>query len=163
MVKVPDWLKIAAASVGGWLVLMSGALSAASSVFSFFVGGNTKVYSLIVAFVALWVLAFGAAWRNYKLMQPKSVAEPQLSDAAMELLLESAKGSDIVYVEGYGGASIMVGNREFVKPFGDARSRAIYTSALDELEAAGCITKSGMFLRLTAKGYAIADSKLGRK
>jgi hypothetical protein len=159
MGKIPDWLKVTASSVGGWWSLMSGALSIPFAFIALFSNGKPQIaFFAILAYCALWVMVFRMAMKIHKLESP-----PSLSDAAMKLLLAAAKGSDIVYVEGFGGASINVGGNEFIKPFGDARLRAVYTSALDELEKAGCIVASGMFRRLTAKGYSIADSKLGRK
>lgn len=83
-----------------------------------------------------------------------------LSREAKELLLEAvAGGGDILVIAWIGGSSVQANGRNFVEP-NDPRSRAIWESAVGELDRNGLVQPvghKGEIFRVTREGYDAAD------
>jgi len=54
---------------GGWLSLMSGAISIPLAFVALFTEAHPKRYFAMLAFAALWVIVIRTAWKNYQLME----------------------------------------------------------------------------------------------
>jgi len=86
-------------------------------------------------------------------------ATPTLSREAQALLTEAAndKNGIIIHVESLSGMQVSTNNRQFVEQ-ADARSRAIWLGAIDELEAYGLAERTSEAIsRITRTGYELAD------
>jgi len=84
---------------------------------------------------------------------------PNLTREAQVLLVEAAndKNGVIIHVESFSGMQVSTNNRQFVDQ-ADARSRATWGGAIDELEAYELAERtSDSISRITRKGYERAD------
>lgn len=90
----------------------------------------------------------------------EATGAPSLSREAKELLLEAvAGGGDILVIAWIGGSSVQANGRNFVEP-NDPRSRAIWESAVGELDRNGLVQPvghKGEIFRVTREGYDAAD------
>ena len=87
---------------------------------------------------------------------------PQLSDEAMELLIEAAKDSDgrIISLRSFGGLSIETNGKSFVES-GDVRSEAKWEQAIRELLDQAYVedrSGDGQVFNVTYLGFEAADS-----
>lgn len=86
---------------------------------------------------------------------------PQMSEEAKELLVEASRdrGGHIMHARFIGGEEVQTNGKQFVKD-GDARSRATWVSALEELVTLGLIRDlgwKGEVYQVTREGYDVAE------
>ncbi|MEA2876964.1 MAG: hypothetical protein QOF14_2160 [Hyphomicrobiales bacterium] len=86
---------------------------------------------------------------------------PTMSEEARTLLVEASldRGGNILHVKFIGGEEIQTNGKQFIQD-GDARSRAIWVSALSELSNLGLVRDlgwKGEVYELTREGFDVAE------
>jgi hypothetical protein len=66
---MPKSVTILVKIVGGWLSLMSGAISVIITAFALYFGGSEGFKLAIAAFVALWFIVIRTSWKNFQLVK----------------------------------------------------------------------------------------------
>ncbi len=68
MFTAPKWLALVISICGGWLTLLSGAISTALAILALTAEGPPRIYFSILAFLALWVCVIRLGIANYALL-----------------------------------------------------------------------------------------------
>jgi len=91
-------------------------------------------------------------------------AEPELSAAAVELLIEAAKEPEgkIWKFKLFRATRILTNKRDFIEQ-ANPRSRALWEGALNELVKADLVEYGEQFFPLTATGYAVAEQLMSKR
>ena len=63
------YAKILASIVGGWLSLMSGAISVPIALVAIYIHGTAGFWLAVTAFAALWFIVIRTSWKNYQLIK----------------------------------------------------------------------------------------------
>lgn len=94
----------------------------------------------------------------------QAAAGPELSAAAVELLIEAVKEpkGQIWSFKLFRGARIFTNNRDFIEK-DNPRSRALWEAALNELTRAGLVKYGEQFLPITDAGYKVADRLMSKR
>ena len=67
---------------GGWLSLMSGAVSIPIAVLAIWCGGTGGFWLAVLAFVALWIIVIRTAWSNYQMIEIQFLKDGKSNSAA---------------------------------------------------------------------------------
>jgi len=68
MFAAPQWLATVVSICGGWLTIMSGAISVSSSFIALAWGGSPRIYFSVLAFLALWACVIRIGLAHYALL-----------------------------------------------------------------------------------------------